>query len=500
MPKIHRWKSTSLSSPDQLLRAEQKALDSGADACWIQLSDWNRLSQETRARFKWFVEVSFRAWRDGATYKQTPPFKWVVVADGNEKDLSAWSLTSEPNSILLIRPQDVRQGAQWISRLTADTAANTFFEFLPWRPEFPNRATVKEIRRFIDQHKAAFPESPMRTLKGLESWDDRLDSNLEVEPLNTPDIQFQMPQEPELSVVIPTHNNSKFITSVLRALLQQTLERHRYEILLVDDGSTDDTRSQVQRLIGPEKLNLGFSYFFMPRPSERKSGDNHYRAGIARNLGAKRARGQSILFLDSDILVSPDFLNALLREQHSADVIQCERHHIKAGLCNKPMQYTDVKIGQDTFIEEANYWGPFFKTENWMGIDHFWKYTCTYALLIKRSDFAAVGGFKRTFTTYGFEDVDLGYELHQLGRTFRLLHEKTLHLTPERTRSEYNHSPWIRQNLLARTAKIFFRQHLDPTIYDMLRIFMGESAWLPRLRWRWKNDKSAERPQNVAEL
>lgn len=500
MAKIHRWRASQFLSPQARERARQKAIDSMATACWIPFQSWQKLDDDLRQEFKWIVELPFRLWREGATYNQPTPYRWVVASDGSEEDLSAWNATVGQPLSLLIRPQDIRKGTKWITNLRPETALNTHFEFLPWRPEYPWRPTVKEIRRMLDVHRSTFPDAPMRTYPGLESWDDRLDPNLEVEPVTRPNWVHHLSVDPKISVIIPTHNNSAFVTNVIQALLNQSLPREDFEILVIDDGGTDDTETRLKEILAPENGRINFSYYFMPRPIARKSGDNHYRAGIARNLGVKRARGEYLQFLDSDILVQPGFLSSMLNNAGTADIIQCERHHIKPEFCKRPVQYSEVEIGTQTFVEEANYWGPFFNTDDWMSIPNFWKYTCTYCLFMKKSDFIEIGGFKRTFTTYGFEDVDIGYEFFKRGKKFRLRHERTLHLTPERSRSEYSHSPWIRQQLLSRTAKTFFRQHLDPQIYDMLGIFMGETAWIARLRARWRKSDRPLRWQSEIEL
>ncbi len=490
--KTHRLFSDRTLTRDVLLRSLEKAATSGARNLWCDLKTWRQvqtlISTEQRLKFFWIVELDIPSCRNGEAAHAPSADQWVLVSNG--KDLKAIDLEQllaglDKKAHLLIRPTNRLKANELLPHWPELTRDRTWFEFLPWRPDQPQRFTVPEIRRFMRDIYRLDSGRKLISPPGLEIWDDRQDPLLEVEPLIKPDFERQaFHQQPKISCIIPTFNNKLFVQSVVLALLKQNLPREQFEIIVVDDGSTDGTRECLRKLVFPEWDRVNFSLYFMPRPSRRSTGDNHYRAGIARNLGAKYARGERLQFLDSDILVAPGFLQRMLEHAEQYDVIQCERHHIFPKYCTKTVTYEEIEIERQTYIEDASYWKPFFKTKNWSAIEKFWKYTCTYCLMVRKSDFDKVGRFKRTFTTYGFEDVDLGYELARMGLRFSLLHEKTLHLTPHRSRSEYSHSQWVRHQLLSRSAKTFFRQHLDPEIHDLFPSFMAESAWWQR--WRQK--------------
>ncbi|MBD2721800.1 glycosyltransferase family 2 protein [Hymenobacter armeniacus] len=99
---------------------------------------------------------------------------------------------------------------------------------------------------------------------------------------------------PYFSVVIPTYNRAAFIGATLDSVLAQDFSE--FEVLVVDDGSTDNTAAVVQAYTDPR-----LHYF--PKPNAER--------GAARNYGVARARGEYVLFLDSDDLLHPNHLRTL---------------------------------------------------------------------------------------------------------------------------------------------------------------------------------------------
>jgi glycosyltransferase involved in cell wall biosynthesis len=98
-----------------------------------------------------------------------------------------------------------------------------------------------------------------------------------------------MPESPFFSIIIPTYNRADLISRTIHSVLNQ--EYTNFEIIVVDDGSTDRT-SEVIRSINDSRLK----YFLR---------DNRER-GAARNHGVQQARGYYITFVDSDDLLKPN--------------------------------------------------------------------------------------------------------------------------------------------------------------------------------------------------
>lgn len=371
------------------------------------------------------------------------------------------------------------------------------FHFPPFVAHDPRRLSVLEVYQLTENLRREFPTLKICGPKGREVWDSRINPDLCLEPNLTPQIRYQIAgSQPLISVVIPSYNSGRLLKNVLNHLLQQTLPRKYYEVIVVDDGSTDSTEQLVRNFMAPEANRVNFQFVHFPRARERQMGDGNFRAGIARNQGAKLASGELLSFLDSDIITPPHFLAQLIELHKRWDVIQNVRHHLRNEDQNEYVLYNNVDPRQDTYIEEHKYWGPFFATQDWGSLPYHWKYTCSYGLSVKMKHFKETGWFRRTFVYYGFEDTDLGYRMHQMGRRFYLNPTVVYHLYPEKRRSEYRKSSLERHLLLEKTAKIFYLNNLDPQIFEHLRSFMyGELSWRQRLR-HWHQQRFAE-PQGV---
>lgn len=94
---------------------------------------------------------------------------------------------------------------------------------------------------------------------------------------------------PKVSVIIPTHQRANIVTEAIESVLAQTY--NDYEIIVIDDSSTDNTRETLQHYV--DKNIIRYFYIEARSPAE------------ARNLGIQHARGEFIAFLDSDDLFTP---------------------------------------------------------------------------------------------------------------------------------------------------------------------------------------------------
>ena len=112
----------------------------------------------------------------------------------------------------------------------------------------------------------------------------------------------QMTKAPMFSVVIPTYNRAAFVSRAVMSVLEQNLSG--FEVIVVDDGSTDDTAEVIGRIDDPRVI-------YLQKGNEERA--------AARNAGARIARGRYVTFLDSDDQVYPDHLQTALEVTATLD-------------------------------------------------------------------------------------------------------------------------------------------------------------------------------------
>src|SRR3972149_5566353 len=100
----------------------------------------------------------------------------------------------------------------------------------------------------------------------------------------------------KISVIIPTYNETSVIGECLRSLSKQSYKD--FEIIVVDDGSTDSTFQSASK-------------FQIPNSKFQILHGEHLGAGAARNLGASHAKGEILVFVDADMTFDRDFLRNL---------------------------------------------------------------------------------------------------------------------------------------------------------------------------------------------
>lgn len=106
----------------------------------------------------------------------------------------------------------------------------------------------------------------------------------------------------DFSVVVATKNRAGVLLELIRSLARQRTGPGRFEILIVDNGSRDQTAAEVYR-VGAKFPELQIRYLFLPVAN----------ASLARNEGAAQAKGKYLAFLDDDCRVAPDWLQQAMR-------------------------------------------------------------------------------------------------------------------------------------------------------------------------------------------
>lgn len=101
-----------------------------------------------------------------------------------------------------------------------------------------------------------------------------------------------------ISAIVCTHNRSNYLRKAVQSLVDQTLPKEQYEIIVVDNGSTDNTKALVESF--GHLRNLRYIYEPIPGLSQ------------ARNTGWKEAEGQYVAYLDDDAIACADWLERIV--------------------------------------------------------------------------------------------------------------------------------------------------------------------------------------------
>lgn len=201
-----------------------------------------------------------------------------------------------------------------------------------------------------------------------------------------------------ISVVIPTYNRKEKLKKVLKALSKQKfsqIEKVDFEIVVVDDGSTDGTRKEI--LILGKKSSVPIRYF-----RQNKKGP-----AAARNLGVKEAGGKVVLFLGSDIMASPSLV-----EEHFLS--HKKYPDLNVAILGFTTWAKDLEVTPFMWwMEHGGHQFKYNEIEDKMWVNY--RYFFTSNISLKRDFLLKNGSFCEEFHDAAYEDLELGYRLEQKG-------------------------------------------------------------------------------------
>ena len=253
------------------------------------------------------------------------------------------------------------------------------------------------------------------------------------------------------SVIIPTYNRKPILEKCLRALERQHLPSASvvtgYEIVLVDDGSTDGTLEWLQE---------NAASF----PHVRSQKQDHQGPAAARNLGVEQSAGDTIIFIDSDLVVTEHFLQA----------------HADALVQGQQQLGSDRVFTYGRVINTCNFDNP--TAEPYKLTDFSAAYFATGNVAIARHWLEKAGLFDTRFQLYGWEDLELGVRLKHLG----------LKLIKCPAALGYHwHPPFALEQIPRLIDKEIQRGHMAVLFYQKHPIWevrmMIQMTWLHQLLW-----------------
>lgn len=223
------------------------------------------------------------------------------------------------------------------------------------------------------------------------------------------------------SVIIPTYNRATLLGHTLESLTRQSLPSDEFEVLVVDDGSSDKTTDMVESFSG----RLDLRYFFQE--------DDGWRVAKARNVGIANTTTDVCVFIDSGVLLHPGCLAAHVASHTGATG--------PVAVCGYVYGFNVDNEDSDAITNAIDFGDPDGTIEHistvakWLDIREdfyarygddfsylpapwivFWACNVSAGTKLLRS----AGGFDEAFRSWGGEDLDLGYRLYNSGAAFML--------------------------------------------------------------------------------
>ena len=215
------------------------------------------------------------------------------------------------------------------------------------------------------------------------------------------------------SVVVTTYNRPDALQAVLQALAAQSDQD--FEVLVADDGSTEDTA----RLVQATSVNFPVSLRHVWQE------DLGFRAGAARNRACAQASGDYWIFLDGDCVPLPDFVAQHKRLAQPGCFVAGNRILLSE-------RFTRSTLTRMTPLHTRSAWQWFMdrvqgRINRWLPLLHAadgawrlrsparWQGARTCNLAVWRADFVAVNGFDEAYAGWGHEDADLAVRLIRQG-------------------------------------------------------------------------------------
>lgn len=243
----------------------------------------------------------------------------------------------------------------------------------------------------------------------------------------------------EITVGLCSHNRKDTLKEVLLTLANQSINPDRYEVVVIDDGSSDGTAEMVQELEVPYRLTYGYQ--------------EHSALATARNHGIRLTRGEVVLYIDDDVLADHFLLEEHLRthEKFPNCVVNGWVNHVETAKIPEKPKFTMADISTS-----------FFWTSN---------------VSVKTEHLLQAGCFNEDFKEYGWEDQELGLRLMALG-LIRKANYKAIgyHIKKPPTRGSIEGA--VRQaQAKARTALQYIKMH------PRQRTRFSTATYPPRLAW-----------------
>ena len=238
----------------------------------------------------------------------------------------------------------------------------------------------------------------------------------------------------KVSVIVPAYNAEHTVGSCIEALLNQELPHDNYEVIVVDDGSTDGTAKTIKKY--PVK------YFY-----QENSGP-----ASARNAGVYKSENEIILFTDADCVPSNNWIREMVRPFKKKEIVAVK------GAYKTNQNEIVARFAQVEFLER------FELLKRYENIDM----VDTYSAAFKKEIFLEAGGFDLSFPVANNEDTEFSYKLSKQG--YRMV------FNPDAVVFHLDHP-----DSLKRYSKLkFWRGYWRMVVYKMYPDKMVKDSYTPQ--------------------
>jgi glycosyltransferase involved in cell wall biosynthesis len=245
---------------------------------------------------------------------------------------------------------------------------------------------------------------------------------------------------PLVSVIVPVYNAGPTIRETMDALAQQDTAE-QFEIIVADNGSSDDSLAIVQSLL-KSMANLRIV------DASSQPGAAH-----ARNVAASHAEGQVLAFCDADDRPAPGWLRNLF-------AVSQGRHAVGGRL-----NYSEIN-------EPGAAQRMTFQAHGLPRLMAYLPWTSTANLMVPAAAFKRVGGFDRRFEGAGGEDVDFSWKLQEAGVSLRFAPEAVVHYR-------------VRTRIKSQLGRLYHYAINDPLVYRLHRHAGARRRSLRGVIWGW---------------
>lgn len=205
-----------------------------------------------------------------------------------------------------------------------------------------------------------------------------------------------------LSIIIPAHNSQKTLPDLLASIKKEKIKDS--EIIVVDDDSSDQTE---------ELFNKNYNHYknYKCYKLNRNHGPAH-----ARNFGAKKAKGEILLFLDSDVVVHQGTIKEVVK------IFKEDKYRVAAtGVWDKK-QNSNKFFPKFKALRDWSYW------INEKKADSYYYLFSTRIAAVRRDVFLQLGGFRENYSGADVEDIEFTY---RLAKKYRIDFDQKMRISHE---------------------------------------------------------------------